>query len=228
MSRATLRRKRRGSEREPGGRSRPCGSFAVEPVRFEIDRTAIERHLRKRSLRDVALWRLGIYTGRRIGDLLRLKVGDVALISGRGELTVKQRLEVRESKTGKRADLVIHQRARVSLQKYLRHRLKDAPSKGGLLLQPLFASCRKSGDGEMKPISRQRAGQILREAARAAGVEDRIACHSLRKTFGHMLHGLGEPLTLIGEALGHSNPSTTRRYIGLQRDDVDNAITALP
>jgi len=176
----------------------------------------------------VALWRLGIYTGRRISDLLRLKVGDVAVITTRGELSIRLRLQVREAKTGKRADLTLHQKARVAVSKYLRERMKKAPSKGALLLEPLFASKRPTADGRLKPITRQRAGQILREAARAVGIEDRIACHSLRKTFGHMLHGLGEPLTLIGEALGHSNPSTTRRYIGLQRDDVDNAITALP
>lgn len=206
----------------------PSGSRTVQPIRYEIDRVTMERYLRSRGLRDLALFRLGIYTGRRIADMLRLTVGDVAFITDRGKLKIRDRLILREGKTGKEADLLLHDKARGALSKYLRkERLPLSPSKGALLLEPLFISQRRTEGGELKNITRQRAGQILRNAARACGLEDRVGCHSLRKTFGHMLHGRGIPLTVIGEALNHSNPATTRRYIGLQRDDVDDAITAL-
>lgn len=210
------------------GRVLPTGSRTVQPIRLGVDREAVERYLRSRSIRDYTLFRVGVYTGRRIGDLLALRVGDVAAITDRGALRIRDRLVLRESKTSKEADITLHGKARSALSKYLKARVAGAPSKGALLLQPLFLSERRGKDGELRSITRQRAGQILRRAAKACGLDDRIGCHSMRKTFGYLLHGQGIPLTVIGSALNHSNPATTKRYIGLQRDDIDDAISALP
>ena len=94
--------------REFSRASRRSGSNAVEPLRYQIDRDAFERYLRGKSLRDLALYRFGLYTGRRIGDILRTKVGDVARITDKGELRIREALRLREEKTGKSIMLELH------------------------------------------------------------------------------------------------------------------------
>lgn len=209
--------------------SRRSGSNAVEPIRYQTDRDAFERYLRGKSLRDLALYRFGFYTGRRIGDILRTKVGDVAKITDRGELRIRESLRIREEKTGKSIVLDLHKKLRYTLSKYLRvERAPRSPSLGALLLEPLFISRQKNQEGRSRPITRQRAGQLLRRAARACDLEYPVGCHSLRKTFGYLLHQHDVSLAVIGAALNHTDPAVTRRYIGLEADDVNNAISNLP
>ena len=88
------------------------GSRTTQPIRSASDREAIERYLYRRSARDHALFVFGMRTGRRISDLVKLDVGDVAYIDRRGRLCVKERFEIKEKKTGKRADIIIHPRSR--------------------------------------------------------------------------------------------------------------------
>ena len=215
--------------REFSRASRRSGSNAVEPLRYQIDRDAFERYLRGKSLRDLALYRFGLYTGRRIGDILRTKVGDVARITDKGKLRIREALRLREEKTGKSITLELHKKLRYTLSKYLRiERVPRSPSLGALLLEPLFISRQKNQEGRFRPITRQRAGQLLRVAARACDLEYPVGCHSLRKTFGYLMHQHDVPLAVIGSALNHTDPAVTRRYIGLEADDVNNAISNLP
>jgi len=62
----------------------------------------------------------------------------------------------------------------------------------------------------------QKPWRIIREAA---GLED-VRIHDLRHSFTGVAVAAGGSLSMIGNALGHSNPITTQRYVHLADDPV--------
>jgi integrase len=70
-------------------------------------------------------------------------------------------------------------RALESYLGWLRHRLNLLPD------MPLFLSRESTPDGHMRPLSRESARLIVRDALAKVGIEDdgRLETHSLRKTF---------------------------------------------
>lgn len=138
----------------------------VEPIRdFEL-LLDIEDYLLSKNERDYVLFMAGIYLGRRISDLLPLKVRDV-----RG----KSHIYIREEKTGKEARILVNEDLREIFDHYI---------KGKRDYEYLF----KRSKGKNKPISRQRVWQILNDAAKEFEYKDNIGCHTLRKTFGYWLY----------------------------------------
>lgn len=198
----------------------------TQPFRSQSDRDAMASYLRRKNTRDYALFMFGMRTGRRISDLVKLNVSDVAEIDKRGRLCVKERMEIGEKKTGKYIDLIIHPHARRALSLYFRHRMKEAPSKGNLLLQPLFKSKKANKEGEYR-ISTQHAWRVLNSAAKACRLNYKVGTHSLRKTFGYLLYQNEISIELIQKLLNHSSPQVTLAYIGITRDDMDEAILSM-
>jgi integrase len=198
----------------------------TQPIRSRSDRDAISGYFWRNSYRDYALFVFGIYTGRRIVDLVKLDVRDVAIIDGKCRFRIAERLKILEKKTGKFIDLIIHPSARRALSKYLRARLKESPSMGALLNDPLFSSQKPRRDGQRR-ITQQHARRILSCAAQACGLNYKIGTHSLRKTFGYMLYQNNTSIELIQKLLNHSSPAVTLAYIGITQDDMDEAILGI-
>lgn len=168
----------------------------------------------------------GIYTGRRISDLVALNVRDVACVDKRRRFVIRQRLKIREVKTGKFIDLILHCHVRRALSKYLRKRKQEAVSVGALLNEPLFRSQkpRRNGEHRLTPESGYR---ILHNAARRCGLGYEIGSHTMRKTFGYNLYNNGTNIELIQKIFNHSHPAITLSYIGVTQDDIDDAILSL-
>lgn len=178
------------------------------------------------SPRNRVMFALGILTGRRISDILSLNVSDVAYIDRRGRLCIRNDLEIKEQKTGKFAGIILHPKLRGILSKYLKQRRKKSDTLGALLNEPLFKSQKPRRNGEYR-ITRRQALRILSECARACGIEGRIGTHSLRKTFGYIQHQNAISIELIQKALNHSSPEITLSYIGITRDDMNEAILSM-
>ena len=204
----------------------PKTSRTVQPIRSQSDRDALSSYFWNHSLRDYALFKFGIATGRRISDLIRLNVRDVAYIDRRGRLCIAERFMVYEKKTHKFIDITIHTTARQALSKYLRQRRRYSESLGALLNEPLFKSRKCGRDGQYR-VREVQAWRVLRNAARSCGIAYKVGTHSLRKTFGYMLYQNGQSIELIQRVLNHSSPAITLAYIGITRDDIDEAIWSL-
>lgn len=187
----------------------------VEPIRDKKALENVKRYLKDRSLRDWLLFTLGINSGLRISDLLGLQVGDV-----RG----KDRITIREAKTGKAKDFPLGDKTKKAIAEYL----KDS----GLTSGPLFPSRKATGakgkDGKSTGhISRQQAYEIINQAANAVGIKGAIGTHTLRKTFGYHAYLAGHDITRIQSLLNHSSPSVTLRYIGITKDELDSIYISL-
>lgn len=59
------------------------------------------------------------------------------------------------------------------------------------------------------------------------GVDKHISPHKLRATCATMLYGATKDLELTRRMLGHNNPRTTERYIGIDEEEKTRAITAM-
>ncbi|MCL6455013.1 MAG: site-specific integrase [Alicyclobacillus sp.] len=178
----------------------------VQPIRDRKQIEAIKKILKASSLRSHVLFVLGINSGLRVSDLLNLILGDVA----ESKSKVKDRISLREEKTGKQKDFPLSDNAKKALQEYLRTREYEPSA-------PLFPS-RKGGT----PLKRAQAWKILNDAARLAGIKERIGTHTLRKTFAYHAYKSGQDITLIQKLLNHSSPAVTLRYIGITQEQMDD------
>ena len=85
----------------------------------------------------------------------------------------------------------------------------------------------KSREGSNKPISRQQALNILKNAAAAVGITENVGTHTLRKTWGYHARKKGFSPALIMETLNHSNLSATKRYLGISQDEINDLYDSL-
>jgi len=177
----------------------------VEPIRNKKQIDALKKYLRGQNIRDYLLFVLGINSGLRISDLLKLTIEDV-----QGQ----DRISIREQKTGKAKDFPLSDACKKAIHEYL----KSTNIKAGCL----FAS--RKGN---KPITRVHAYRILNEAAQRVGIKEAVGTHTLRKTFGYHAYQNGVDITRIQKLLNHSAPSVTLAYIGITKEELDNVYITL-
>ena len=89
---------------------------------------------------------------------------------------------------------------------------------------PLFPSRHNSGS---VPLHRQSAHQMLKKAFIAAGLNGKIATHSLRKSFAQRVYEQSGDIYLVKELLGHRNVATTQSYLGVNYADARDAVEAI-
>lgn len=174
----------------------------VQPIRDPRLVEDIANYLKKKNDRDYIMFIIGIYLGRRISDILNLKVEDVKN---------KNYLKIKERKTGKHVFLEFNPKLKKVLDEYT----KELDPDDYLI---------KSRQGYNRPIDRTTAYRILREAAFEFRLEDRIGTHTMRKTFGYHYYKQTKDIVTLQEIFGHSHPSITLRYIGINNESINNAL----
>lgn len=182
----------------------------VQPIRDLKQIETIKKLLKLRNMRDYCLFVLGINSGLRISDLLKLRISD---ISERGK--IKDRIRLREKKTNKFKDFPLSNSTKAALKEYLKTRKYNED-------EPLFISRKNKGF-----LLRQQAYKIINDVAKSVGIKEKIGTHTLRKTFGYHAYNNGYDIALIQKLFNHSSPSVTLRYIGITQDEMDNVYLSL-
>lgn len=171
----------------------------VEPIRGKCEIDRVKKILARKSKRDLLLFSLGINSGLRISDILKLKVKDVQNVDF---------IEIKEQKTQKYKRFPVSYAYKRLLNNYTKVKSPD---------EWLFKS--KKGD---RPITRVQAYRIISRACEKAGITTKIGTHTLRKTFGYHFYQEKKDIALLQTIFNHSTPTVTLRYIGINQDMIDS------
>lgn len=196
------------------------GRMPVQPIRDRKTIDDISQILKKRNIKYFIMWKLGLNTGLRIGDVVKLQVGDIREKDG----SIKERITIRTKKTQRVDEYLVTK----SLKRILKDYLKDKEDNEVLI--PTESNNNKVYN---KAISRQYAWKVINEAARQCGVKERIGTHTMRKSFGYWLYQKTKDIVVVQKALKHSGgrrnmtPQHTMIYIGITSEMIDKDLNEL-
>lgn len=155
---------------------------------------------------------VGAYTGLRISDLLQLRWE---------QLLNKEHLEVTEVKTKKHRKMKLNALLSETLER-LRKRMGVVDTS-----QLLFASKKKRKAFSVQYLNRSLKVLKYKYALKIKN----FSTHTLRKTFGrHIWENSNyseKVITILSEIFNHSSYRITRRYLGINDEDIDEVYDLL-
>ncbi|CAM4400005.1 integrase [Bacillus manliponensis] len=170
----------------------------VQPIRDKETIQEIKEFFKEQSERNYILFLLGINTGLRISDILRLRVKDVE----------GWNIYIREKKTKKIKEVKMPSELKRAIKDYIKEKEPNE-----FLI--------KSRNGKNKPLTRSMAYVILNQAAKEFGLE-RIGTHSLRKTYGYHHYKQFKDVVVLQRMLNHTDQKETLRYVGIEQDTLND------
>jgi integrase len=176
--------------------------ITVEPIRDLKQLNDMKEYLLEHNERDYLMFVLGINSGLRISDLLKLTVEDVKT----GVVII------REQKTSKTKQFALSDICKKAIKHYLQAT--------GLTTGTLFPSAK----GYNKPITKVQAWRILNKAADWVGITENIGTHTMRKTFGYHALRQGVDISYLQDCFNHSSQAVTRRYLGITQDELNDKV----
>lgn len=177
----------------------------VDPIRDKDTIQNILHYLKGNNERNYIMFMMGIYTGLRIGDILRLKIKDVKN---------KNVLRIKMQKVEKDIEIAFNPELKKALNKYC-----EGKELNDFLI--------KSTEGYNKAIDKSQAYRIIHSVGAKFKLEN-IGTHTLRKTFGyHYYYSTDKDIVAVQLALGHRDSGTTLRYIGVLQSNINASIKRL-
>ena len=197
---------------------------SAEPIKSMDDIIRISQFLiGQKRFRDNMLFIVGINFGLRISDLRMLRFTHII----NDDCTFRDRFPVLEKKTRntrkrqRNRYITINTAVVEAVTLYL----ENTP--GVHLSDYMFRSQSNNGVNENKPISKQAVDLMLKGIAKDLGLGNRMATHTLRKTFAYhqMVMSGNDPrkLLLLQKIFGHSTAAQTLDYIGITSEEIDEA-----
>jgi integrase len=180
-----------------------------KPIKSKEKVLDIQDYLKYKNERDYILFLIGVTTGYRAGDLVKLKVRDIKEALKRGEFTIYEGKKmnsknIREKNRKPRSVELLPKVAKI-LKEYIRDK-RD--------YEYMF----QSRKGNNQPIGVQAVSNILKNAAEYFGLYN-ISAHSMRKTYAYKIYiDSGCDIVAVKELLGHRSIEETKAYIGLDRE----------
>ncbi len=201
---------------------------AAEPIKDMDDIFRISRYLIDNNrYRDNMLFIVGINFGLRISDLRSLRFSYLL----NDDCTFRDRFPIFEKKTRntrkykKNRYITINTAVVEAITLFL----ENTPDVK--LNDYMFKSLSNNGMNQDKPMSKQAVDNILKKIARDLGLGNRMATHTLRKTFAYhqMVMSGNDPrkLLLLQKMFGHSTSAQTLDYIGITGEEIDEAYRKL-
>ncbi|MFZ5916167.1 MAG: tyrosine-type recombinase/integrase [Chloroflexota bacterium] len=170
-----------------------------------------------RRLRDIALVESLRSTGARVGELSRLRRGDLEYS--------RRRARVRAESTKGVSERYIYfdNQAWQALKTYLTAR---ADGSGGRALSeyPVFARHSRNAGSKVLPLSTTSIQKLIRRLGREAGrLDAHITPHAFRHWFATRMQRTTGNLAVTQDALGHRSPETTRIYARVDDQEIQQA-----
>lgn len=163
-------------------------------------------HFTPQGMRDRALLAVLAYTGCRVGEVTRLRVGDYQQHGGHRVLNV-------QGKGGKERRVPLHPEAIERIELWL-----DAGNLRGDLATPLFrplAKPRNEGWSgfKTKPLTRRAIQKLVNAVVDRLGLDPHVTVHSFRVTALTTARERGSDIVDLQDFAGHADPRTTLSYI---------------
>ena len=144
-------------------------------------------------------------SGCRVSEVVKLKTEDLDFGSFTGN--------VRGGKGNKDRTIILSKKWCEEIKKYLKKKKAKTP----------YVFSKKNGT----PISTDTIQRMVRETAKAAGIQKEVTPHKLRHSYAtHLLEG-GENIRKIQELLGHSNLNTTQIYTQVSTEELKKVVSPL-
>ncbi len=163
------------------------------------------------------LFIIGITTGYRISDLLRLKFSDIF----EDYETWKREIDIIEQKTKKRRKMPISENIKTSINLYVKN-------KGDFLLNEYIF---KSQKGRNAPIDKSSARKIFNSMAIDLNLPHHCSTHFLRKTFAYWFLQIHKndmsALAILQDILNHSSEKMTLKYCGIEKEKKKTMLKSL-
>jgi len=174
----------------------------VDPIRVKED---IKKFKKKAvNKRNKILIEIGLNSGLRISDILKIKVKNV---------TNNEYINLLEEKTNKNRKISLNPKVKSKIEEYIEQ--ENLKSEDYLF---------QSRKGENKPISRVQAYRILNQVADRAGLDIKVGTHTLRKTFGYHHYRKYKDVAQLQAIFNHSSPDITLDYIGVTQEEIDRTV----
>ena len=188
----------------------------LSPAEVKQLRAAVATTTNK-GKRDIAILDLMLYAGLRRSEAASLASENITQDSGRHWLQIS-------GKGDKPRRVKIHDQLYKSLASWAEVVGLQLGTDSG----PIFRNVAKGDKLTNNPLSNSVIGRLVAEYGKAAELAPRhtnpLSPHDLRRTMARNAYDNGASLLLVQQALGHSDPKTTARYIGAYEDDNNTAI----
>jgi integrase len=168
--------------------------------------------------RDLAMLCCMLYAGLRVEETAHLRLNNLKLDKGRWWLVLK----------GKRK-----KKRRIKIHDALFETLSDWTTAAGLGdwgqdRRPLFYTMTRGDNLKDSQVTPTDVSRLVAAAGAAAGLAPssgpgRLGAHDLRRTAARNAYDNGATLLQVQRLLGHSDPKTTARYIGLGEEETETA-----
>ncbi len=179
----------------------------VQPI-IELRQVRSIKRLLADNPRDKLLFVMGVNSGLRVQDLLALRVHQV-----RG-LKLGDRIPIQEKKTGKPNVLIANKEIVAALEEYLTLSQHED--------QHFLFKSRKTANS---PLTTLTVTKKVKAWADAINLKGNFGAHTLRKTWAyHQRKTFGVSWEVLAKRLNHSSPSVTRRYLGIQDEEVEQVL----
>lgn len=165
--------------------------------------------------KELALFETALSTMLRAGDVLQLRVLDLANDPEKGIASasdIKSEADVTMCKTARRARVLITDKAAQAIFALVVD--EDLGPRDFLF------SAKPVGDPDRQPYSLMTYWRIVQRWAGVIGLQkSSFATHSLRRTRAALYYAETGDIRAVQIMLGHRNISATQRYLGIEEDD---------
>lgn len=179
----------------------------VQPIRNPKQIKGICSYLKNKDDKYYIMFIIGIQSGLRISDILKLRVIDIDQLHEH---------RISEKKTGKKRFLYFNDPTYAEIITYIKnHDLTESDF--------LIPSQKQDIYGNPRPISRIQAYRILKEAGESCGFST-IGTHTMRKTFGYHYYKKTHNIVPLMRIFNHSSQDITLKYIGIESAEIEDSL----
>jgi len=200
---------------------REKGKNAAIAIKNPVDVKRICNDLKMRNEKAYILFMIGLTTGYRGGDLIKLTVGDLREAIRTGKLAVLEEKTEDTRKVPFKRVVFLSDKFRKFLSDYIKGK-DDA--------EYICWSQKGKGEGNLKEhIRRDSLGKIFKKSCVRLGIANiSVGVHTPRKTYGfnqYITHG--KDINFVQELFGHSTQKMTKEYIGIDEEMAKESSTTM-